>query len=54
MTKDEALALIDKAKEGVIDPVVLLNWVWLRLIILKIDVDAWDEACYRAGEVASQ
>ena len=34
MTKIEALALIDEAKSGIINPVILLNWVWLRLFIV--------------------
>lgn len=36
MTKDEAIAMIDKTKDGLINPVELLHWVWLRRLIMVI------------------
>ena len=35
-TKAEFLKLIDEAKNKLIDPVVMLKWVWLRVLILEI------------------
>lgn len=45
MTKVEALALIDNHKNDFINPVEMLNWAWLRLIINAIPEDKWDEYC---------
>lgn len=54
MTKEMALALIDKHKNVIINPVDLLNWTWLRVIILNIDDEQWDEALTKAAETLSQ
>ena len=43
MTKKEAIRLIDNAKAGLIDPVEMLHWVWLRVIINAIPEDHWEQ-----------
>ena len=48
MTKEQAVALIDEAKRNLLSPVDLLNWVWLRVIILSISDEDWDAAVARA------
>ena len=34
MTKADAIKLIDDHKNKLVDPVALLHWTWLRVIIL--------------------
>jgi hypothetical protein len=43
MTKQEALELIDYHKNKLIDPIEMLKWSWLRLLILKIDDNKWND-----------
>lgn len=50
MTKEEAIALIDEHKNKLINPVEMLNWVWLRVILLNISEEAWSEALSKAEE----
>lgn len=54
MTKTEALQLIDDHKNKLVNPVEMLHWAWLRVIILKIPIDAWDKAAGKAEETLSQ
>jgi hypothetical protein len=54
MTKEEALRLIDEHKNRLLDPVEMLHWTWLRVIILKIPADEWDKAVEEATKVISQ
>lgn len=54
MTKKEALQLIDDHKNKLINPVELLKWTWLRVIILSIPEDKWEEFVLGAAEVLSQ
>lgn len=54
MQKEDAIALIDAHKNKLIDPVEMLHWTWLRLIILKMNKDEWDHAVDLAEEVMSQ
>lgn len=42
MNKNEALKLIDNHKNALIDPVAMLHWTWLRVIILQIPDPAWE------------
>lgn len=42
MTKEETLKLIDVHKNGLVDPVEMLKWTWLRLLIFNIPEDEWD------------
>lgn len=54
MTKDEALAMIDTVTKQLINPVDLLHWVTLRVIILSIDDTEWQAATGRAEEITSR
>lgn len=54
MTKEEALALIDIHKNTLVNPVEMLHWTWLRLIVLHVGDEAWELACVEAAEVASR
>jgi hypothetical protein len=53
MTKDEALKLIDDHKNALLNPVEMLHWTALRVIILKIDDKAWEAALGEAVQVMS-
>jgi hypothetical protein len=48
MTKSEALKLIDDHKNKMINPMEMLQWTWLRVIILKIEDDEWEDLIERA------
>lgn len=48
MTKDEAIELIDKNKNELINPVEMLRWTWLRVIILNITEEQWNTALTKA------
>lgn len=48
MTKEEALALIDTIKGQIINPVDMLPLVYLRVTILEIPDDVWEQAKERA------
>jgi hypothetical protein len=43
MDKKEAIALIDEHKNKLVNPVEMLKWTWLRVIILQIPDDHWDD-----------
>ena len=43
MTKTEALQLIDAHKNKMVNPVEMLHWTWLRVIILKIPDADWEK-----------
>lgn len=53
MDKSEAVELIDKNKNALIDPVEMLHWTWLRVIINNVDDAAWDAALAKATETLS-
>jgi hypothetical protein len=54
MTKKEALELIDNHKNAIINPIELLHWTWLRVIVLKIKDDEWEASVNRAVEVLAR
>lgn len=54
MTKQQALDLIDAHKNQLIDPREMLNWTWLRVIILKIPEEEWENYVGEAVEVLSR
>lgn len=54
MTKTEALQLIDVHKNQLIDPVAILQWTWLRVIIHSISTTQWDVLVDKAEEIMSQ
>lgn len=54
MTKADALQIIDAQNKRLIDPVEMLHFVWLRVIILKIPDDEWNKYVEAATEVLRQ
>ena len=54
MTKAYALELIDKHKNSLINPVEMLNWTHLRVIIMSIPDDEWTKAQDKANETLSK
>lgn len=52
--KIDAIAMIDAHKNRLLDPVEMLNWTWLRVILDNIGDDCWDYACERAAKVMSR
>ena len=54
MTKEAALDLIDDRKNELIDPVEMLNWTWLRVIIDNVSEAAWQQALDDASETLSR
>ena len=54
MTKDEAIKLIDDHKNKLINPVEMLAWTYLRVIILKINDDSWLQAEVKANEILAR
>ena len=54
MTKDEALKLIDDHKNKLINPVEMLHWTHLRVIILQIPDNDWDGYLEDAEEILSR
>jgi hypothetical protein len=54
MTKQEALALIDGHKNKLINPVEMLHWTWLRVIINQFTESEWNGALQEAEEVMSR
>ncbi len=54
MTKPEVLFLIDDYKNRLIDPIEMLSWTWLRVIINQIPDDEWNKYISKAAEVMRQ
>lgn len=54
MERDAALSLIDQHKNGLSDPVAMLHWTWLRVVIVSLDEDAWEAALDRAAVVLAR
>jgi hypothetical protein len=54
MTRQEAIDLIDARKNKLIDPVEMLRWTWLRVIISHIDYTDWDNAVDEAEKDLSR
>jgi hypothetical protein len=54
MTKSEALALIDDHKSTLLDPVEMLQWTYLRVIIHNIPDNQWREALITSLGILSQ
>lgn len=54
MNKEEALKLIDDHKNKLIDPVEMLRWTWLRVIVMNMGEICWDHAEGKAAEVLSR
>ena len=54
MTKREAIDLIDGHKNALLDPVEMLHWTWLRVVINQIPDDAWEAYLEGAAVVLSR
>ena len=54
MSKSEALELIDRHKNALTDPVEMLHWTWLRVIINRIPEIDWEIYLMEAGEIMSR
>lgn len=54
MEQQFAINMIDQHKNELINPVEMLNWTWLRVIINSISPDEWEEIVNRASEVTSK
>ena len=54
MTKQEALDLIDAHKKDLFDPLEMLQWTYLRVIVLNIPDQAWEEALSLSHQILSR
>ncbi len=54
MTKIQALKIIDDHKNKMTDPLEMLDWTWLRVIIKEIPEDQWDKATGMAVEIIAR
>jgi hypothetical protein len=54
MSKEEALCLIDEHKNKLINPIDMLNWTYLRVIILQIPDNHWEGYLDSALSVLAQ
>jgi hypothetical protein len=52
--KSDALKFIDAHKNKLVDPVDMLHWTWLRVIVLQIPEDHWEHYLERAVEVMTR
>lgn len=54
MKKEEALKLIDGHKNKLINPVEMLHWTRLRIIINQIPDWEWEAAIIKAQDIMSR
>lgn len=54
MKKEEAVKLIDDHKNKLINPVEMLHWTWLRVIVNNLSEEAWEQALEKAVETMSR
>lgn len=54
MSKEDALKLIDEHKNKLLNPVEMLEWTYLRVIILNVSDEAWSKAADDAMQVLSR
>jgi hypothetical protein len=54
MLREDAVKMIDEHKNKLIDPVDMLNWTWLRVIVANISDGGWSEAHDRAEVILSR
>lgn len=54
MNQMDAIRLIDDHKNQLLNPVEMLDWTWLRVIINNLTDDEWKAAVERASEILSQ
>ena len=48
LLKEEALELIDRHKNSLLDPADMLHWTWLRVIVSQLTKEEWEGAMQRA------
>lgn len=48
MYKEDAIELIDLHKNRLTDPMAMVYWTWLRVILMHLDEQAWDKALEEA------
>lgn len=53
MNKQQAVELVDSLKNNLIDPIALLNIVWLRVIINQIPDEEWNKALEKAEKICA-
>lgn len=51
--QSEFIKMIDEHKNKLINPVDMLHWTYLRVILNSIAPDEWDELLSRANEIMS-
>lgn len=54
MSREDAIKWIDEMKNALVDPVAMLNGVWLRRIVHHIPADVWSQAVAKAAEDLSR
>lgn len=54
MTKEDAIDLIDRHKNKLIDPVEMLHWTWLRVIIDQLSDEEWEGLRRKASPILSR
>ena len=54
MRRIEAIKLIDDHKNKLVNPVDMLHWTWLRVIINSLTEGEWEMAVEKATETLSQ
>lgn len=54
MRREEALKMIDDHKNKMINPVEMLHWTWLRVIINSLTEGEWETAVEKATETLSK
>lgn len=53
MEKDFAIRMIDDHKNRLQNPVEMLEWTWLRVILMHISSEAWEEAITKTEDTMS-
>lgn len=54
MNKTDAIKLIDQHKNALVDPVAMLHWTWLRVIVNQIPDHEWEKYLEDAMEVVAR
>ncbi len=54
MLKKDALKLIDDHKNKLLNPVEMLEWTALRVTVLSVPDDVWDESVVKAANIMNQ
>lgn len=54
MNKAEAIKMIDDHKNKLVNPVEMLHWTWIRVIINNISEEVWEDAAATAEEMMSR